>query len=169
MIKPTQGYNKLKLLPGIYRIDHTGTIYIPTKFTLDLNQATINLNQFTGNKSLMIELNNTFDSHVINGTIEGDFYSHDYIGSTNNSEWVSGISIGSDSRYSSYKNMTVKNITGYGAQNGIAKNREGNDMYTHIWYKEINNTFTQQDINQVTGEGKSSTNRVTSDYLKALF
>ncbi|MDK3224110.1 hypothetical protein EHZ12_15960, partial [Clostridium perfringens] len=92
--KKAEGYNKLKLLPGIYRIDHTGTIFIPTEFTLDLNQSTIRLNGFTGDRALMIELNNTFDSHVINGTIEGDYYEHDYNNSPNNSEWVNGIGIG---------------------------------------------------------------------------
>ncbi len=75
--KKHDGYNQLKLLPGTYRVHHEYTLYIPTKFTLDLNQATLKLNGFTGDKALMVELNNTFDSHVINGTIEGDYYEHD--------------------------------------------------------------------------------------------
>ena len=73
-----QGYTSIKLLPGTYRIDHEETIFIPSNFTLDMNGATIKLNQFTGDSALMITLNNTYDSHVINGTIEGDYYSHDY-------------------------------------------------------------------------------------------
>lgn len=63
--KSVQGFNKLKLLPGIYRIDHQKQIYIPTKFTLDMNGSTLKLNQFTSAKALMMELNNTFNSHVI--------------------------------------------------------------------------------------------------------
>ena len=134
--KKAEGYNKLKLLPGIYRIDHTGTIFIPTEFTLDLNQSTIRLNGFTGDKALMIELNNTFDSHVINGTIEGDYYEHDYANSPNNSEWVNGISIGGESKYSSFENLVVKNITGYGGENGISNSRDGEIRYTYFPYKE---------------------------------
>ena len=65
----TKGYSSIKLLPGTYRIDHEESIFIPSNFTLDINGATIKLNQFTGDKALMITLNNTFDSHVINGTI----------------------------------------------------------------------------------------------------
>ena len=127
--KAAQGYNKLKLLPGTYRIDHTGTIYIPTKFTLNLNQATIKLNQFTGDSALMIPLNNTLDAHVINGSIEGDFYSHDYADSTNNSEWVNGISIGGEAKYSSFENLEIKNITGYGSTNGIVNSKDGSLCY----------------------------------------
>ena len=98
-----KGYSSIKLLSGTYRIDHQESIFIPSNFTLDMNEATIKLNQFTGDKALMITLNNTFDSHVINGTIEGDYYSHDYANSPNNSEWVMGISIGSEAKYALLK------------------------------------------------------------------
>lgn len=162
--KATQGYNKLKLLPGTYRIDHSGTIYIPTNFTLDLNQATIKLNQFTGDSALMITLNNTLDSHVINGTIEGDFYSHDYAGSTNNSEWVNGISIGGEAKYSSFENLEIKNITGYGSTNGIANSRDSSSGYTYSVSSKGSLTFTLGDIDLKTGFDISSTNRTTSDF-----
>lgn len=163
--KKAEGYNKLKLLPGIYRIDHTGTIFIPTEFTLDLNQSTIRLNGFTGDRALMIELNNTFDSHVINGTIEGDYYEHDYNNSPNNSEWVNGIGIGGESKYSSFENLVVKNITGYGGGNGIANSRDGDIGYTYFPYKEIGDTFKLGDIDRKTGSIIESNNRTTSDFI----
>ena len=163
--KKTAGYNKLKLLPGIYRIDHQKQIYIPTKFTLDMNGSTLKQNQFTGNKSLMIELNNTFDSHVINGTIEGDYFSHDYTNSTNNSEWVNGISIGGECNYTSFENVIIKDITGYGGGNGIAVSRDNTLNYTYLYPKGIGNTFKLGDIDRKTGLDISSTNRTTSDYI----
>lgn len=163
--KKAEGYNKLKLLPGVYRVDHTGTIFIPTEFTLDLNQSTIRLNGFTGDKALMIELNNTFDSHVINGTIEGDYYEHDYDNSPNNSEWIMGISIGGESKYSSFENLVVKNMTGYGGGNGIAKSRDGKLGYTYEPPKAIGDTFKLGDIDKKTGKPIKSTNRSTSDFI----
>ena len=161
----TKGYSSIKLLPGTYRIDHAESIFIPSNFTLDINGATIKLNQFTGDKALMITLNNTFDSHVINGTIEGDYYSHDYANSPNNSEWVIGISIGSEAKYSSFENLVVKDITGYGGGNGIAKSRDESLYYTYTNPTSIGDSFKLGDINIKTGEPIESTNRTTSDFI----
>ena len=160
-----KGYSSIKLLPGTYRIDHQESIFIPSNFTLDMNGATIKLNQFTGDKALMITLNNTFDSHVINGTIEGDYYSHDYANSPNNSEWVMGISIGSEAKYSSFENLVVKDITGYGGGNGIAKSRDESLYYTYTNPTSIGDSFKLGDIDKKTGEPLQSTNRTTSDFI----
>lgn len=162
--KKYAGYNKLTLLPGTYRVDHKLQIYIPTQFTLDMNGATFKLNQFTGNSSLMIELNNTFDSHVINGIIKGDYFGHDYANSANNSEWVNGISIGGEAKYSSFENLTIEDITGYGSGNGIANSRDGSLGYTYIYPRSIGNNFKLGDIDRTTGLDLESTTRTTSDF-----
>ena len=162
--KQAKGYNKLKLLEGTYRIDHTSPIYIPTRFTLDMNGATLKLHEFTGDKAIMMELNNTFDSHVINGVIEGDYYNHDYANSPNNSEWVNGISIGGESKYSSYENLIIKDITGYGTINGIKNSRDGKLGYTYLSPRGIGNTFKLGDIDRNTGMDIESTNRTTCDF-----
>lgn len=163
--KKALGYNKLKLLEGTYRIDHLGTIYIPTNFTLDMNYATLKLHEFAGDKALMMELNNTFDSHVINGTIEGDMLNHDYTNSPNNSEWVHGISIGGESKYSSYENLTIKDITGYGTINGIKNSRDGKLAYTYLPPKSIGNMFKLGDVDRNTGLDIESTNRTSCDFM----
>lgn len=160
-----QGYTSIKLLPGTYRIDHSDSIWVPSDFTVDMNGSTIKLNQFTGDSALMITLNNTYDSHVINGTIEGDYYSHDYANSPNNSEWVMGISIGSEAKYSSFENLTVKDITGYGGGNGIANSRDESLGYTYLYPTAINDSFKLGDIDRKTGEAIESTNRTTSDFI----
>ena len=167
--KKNEGYTSIKLLEGTYRIDHLQPISIPSEFTLDLNNSTIKLNSFTGNKSLMITLLNTFDSHVINGIIEGDYYSHDYSNSDNKSEWINGISMNGNCRYSSFENLIVKDITGYGACNGIGKiNFNSPYEYTYIDPININNTFQLKDIDTSTGDEIDSTTRTTSDYINIL-
>ena len=130
-----------------------------------MNGSILKQNQFIGNKSLMIDLNNTFNSHVINGVIEGDYFSHDYTNSTNNSEWVNGISIDGESKYSSFENLTIKNITGYGSSNGIADSRDGKLGYTYTSPKSIGNTFKMGDVSRNTGLDITSTTRTTSDYI----
>lgn len=166
--KKAEGYNKLTLLQGTYRIDHQLQIYIPTEFTLNMNGATIKQNQFIGNKSIMLELNNTFDSHVINGTIEGDYFSHDYANSTSNSEWVNGINIGGEAKYSSFENLIVKDIVGYGSSNGIANSIDGQSNFTYLGYDSLSNCFSLGDINQSTGLDIVSSTRVTSSIFKDI-
>lgn len=163
--KKAEGYKKVTLLNGVYRIDHLEPIYIPTEFTLDMNGATFKQNQFTGDKALMVDLNNTFDSHVINGTIEGDYYSHDYVNSPNSSEWVNGISIRGESKYSSFENLVVKDITGYGGTNGIANSRDKSLGYTYIYPKKIGDSFTLGDIDISNGEAITSDSRTTSNFI----
>lgn len=163
--KHAEGYNKLTLLPGTYRIDHQKQIYIPTNFTLDMNGATIKLNQFTGDHALMININNTINSHVINGTLEGDYFSHDYVNSPNNSEWPLGVTIGGEAKYSSFEDITIKDITGYGSGNGIENSRDGSLGYTHIQPKGIGDNFKLGDIDRNTGLDIESTTRTTCPYM----
>ena len=162
--KQSEGYNKLTLLPGKYRIDHQKQIYIPTNFTLNMNGATFKLNQFTGDHALMININNTMHSHVINGTLEGDYYSHDYANSPNNSEWPLGVTIGGEAKYSSFEDMTLKDITGYGSGNGIEQSRDGSIGYTHITPRGIGDNFKLGDIDRNTGLDIESTTRTTCGY-----
>lgn len=158
--KKAEGYNKLLLLPGKYRIDNNGTIYVPTEFTLDMNNSTLKENQFTGDKSLMISLDGTFNSHVINGNIEGDYFSHDYANSTNNSEWPMGISISGPCKYSSFENLVINDITGYGGGNGISQRSE----YAYF-AKLLGNIFKLGDISIVDGSDIASTIRQTTDLI----
>lgn len=162
--KHAEGYNKLTLLPGKYRIDHQKQIYIPTNFTLNMNGATFKLNQFTGDHALMININNTINSHVINGTLEGDYFSHDYANSPNNSEWPLGVTIGGEAKYSSFEDITIKDITGYGSGNGLENSRDGSLGYTYIYPRGIGDNFKLGDIDRTTGLDIESTTRTTCDY-----
>ena len=156
----SQGYNYVKLINGVYRIDHEESIYLPSNFTLDLNGATIKLNQFTGDSATLVSLTNTYDSHLINGIIEGDYYEHDYTNSPSGSEWVNGISINGISEYSSFDNLEVRDITGYGVMTRIAQKGD----YTYFYPIAIS-TWAFGDIDRNTGKDIASETRVTSDFV----
>ena len=123
--KAAAGFRKVVLFPGVYRISHEKPILVPDRMTLDLGGATLKENAFTGASSLMVKLASTRDSHLIGGTLEGDYWTHDYKDSPKGSEWCSGFELGGDCRYSSVENVKVVDITGYGGQNGIAKDSKG--------------------------------------------
>ena len=70
------GMRKVVLPKGIYRVSNKTTINIPSGMTLDLNGATIKLNQFAGSGALIIRMVHCYDSHVMNGIVEGDYFEH---------------------------------------------------------------------------------------------
>ncbi len=113
------GYRKVVLPKGTYRISNTTTIKVPSGMTLDLNGAVIKLNQFAGCHGLQIQIKDGIDTHVVNGIVEGDYFEHDYENSEKNSEWVCGVGMDGESKYSSYERILVRYVTGYGVTNGI--------------------------------------------------
>ena len=120
------GFRKAKLLPGVYRVSHEYTLSVPDRFMLDLNGATLKLNGHVGCSSMMVKLAAVTDSHLVNGTLDGDYFEHDYDAKdSQGSEWVCGYSIRAASRYCSVENVTVRNITGYGGCNGAGSEGEG--------------------------------------------
>ncbi len=123
--KAQAGFRKVVLLPGTYRISWTNSVEIPDGMTLDLGVAVLKQNGFTGSGSVMVRFASATDAHLVGGTIEGDYWEHDYAGSPNNSEWPTGFYIGGDSWYCSVEGVTIRDITGYGGQNGIAKDAKG--------------------------------------------
>ena len=123
--KAAAGFRKLVMLPGTYRISWTNTVEVPDGMTLDLGEAVLKQNGFTGAGSVLVRFASATDAHLVGGTLEGDYWEHDYAGSPNNSEWPTGFFIAGDTWYSSVEGVTVRDITGYGGQNGIAKDAKG--------------------------------------------
>ena len=123
--KAAAGMRKVVLLPGTYRVSGKRTLRIPDRMTLDLNGATLKLDGFTGCKSLMVKISAVTDAVLENGTLAGDYYEHDYAGSDSKSEWVMGFGIGSCARYCEVRNVTIRDITGYGGGNGIGTDGPG--------------------------------------------
>ena len=122
----TNGFRKIVLAPGTYRVSHKHTLAIPDGTTLDMNGAVLKLNGFVGEKSLMVKLAAVTDAHLVNGTLEGDYWEHDYDAKeSGGSEWVCGFSIQAMSRYCSVERVNIRLITGYGGCNGSGKEGPG--------------------------------------------
>ena len=113
------GYKKAILLNGIYRVNYTNDrsqpIFIPSEFTVDLNNSTIKLNPENEESNLMINMKDCFDSHLINGTIEGDYAERLADGTTANDrgEGCNIIIITGNSKYTTVENCTISNATGH--------------------------------------------------------
>ena len=131
MQKSNEGYDGLILPTGIYRIrqigfletgvaagrhDNTYSLKIPSNFTVDLNGSTIKQHVYEGHSSIMVSFYNTFDSHLINGTLEGDYGEHlttDEDGNSNNGEHCYCVDFQGDCKYCTLDNLVIKNTVGY--------------------------------------------------------
>ena len=123
--KAAEGFRKFVMLPGTYRVSWTNSVFVPSHMTLDLGKATLKQNGFTGSKSAIVRFASVVDAHLVGGTLEGDYWEHNYAGSPNNSEWPAGFEFGGDTWYSSVEGVKVVDITGYGGQNGICSDSKG--------------------------------------------
>ena len=159
-----KGVRKVVMKKGVYRVSHKQTLCIPDRFTLDLGGATLKLDGHAGCSAMMVKLAAVTDSHLVNGTLEGDYYEHDYESKESKaSEWVNGFNICSLSRYSSVENVNCINITGYGACVGSGKEGpqpDGACPYKWLVGRHIeltrNAPFTQGAINTKTGKVDAS-------------
>ena len=159
-----KGFRKVVMKKGVYRVSHKHTLSLPDRFTFDLGGATLKLNGHAGCSAMMVKLAAVTDSHLVNGTLEGDYYEHDYESKESKaSEWVNGFNICSMSRYSSVENVNCINITGYGGCVGLGKEGpepDGACPYKWLVGRHIeltcNAPFTQGALNPKTGKVDSS-------------
>lgn len=129
--KKAEGYNKLIMLKGTYMVNMGATkekpINIPSYFTLDLNGAKIK-QKFTekGGGSLIINQElGAVDSHIINGTVEGDFDEHDLSkppGADYPYEGESFNTIALGEAFCSIEDMNIGYATGYSIMTGRIHN-----------------------------------------------
>ena len=159
--KAAAGFRKIVLLKGTYRLSHEKSLSVPCGMTLDLGGATLKQNGFTGERSCMVRLIGVTDAHLVGGTIEGDYWEHNYAGSKNNSEWPSGFEIGGSSQYCSVEDVKVVGITGYGGQNGITPDAPGGISF----FVEGLPAFARGGLNRGNGEIDASDKfRFTTDF-----
>ena len=120
--KRSAGFDKVILLPGKYTCNMGNTrdraIVVPSGLTLDLNGSTIK-QKFTtkGHASLIIKTEkDAINSHLINGSIEGDYDEHDLTVPEGASYGIEGE--GYDcmmfgGAFCSVKDINMSDITGY--------------------------------------------------------
>ena len=116
----SKGYRKC-ILPanGYYRVKCTSrsiTIDIPSQFTVDMNGSTFKLNTITENNSgiLLVRFNNCYDSHLINGILEGDRFERKSLGleRSYNGEPINTLMY-YGGKYCSCENLKIKATTGH--------------------------------------------------------
>ena len=157
--KVAEGYNKVVMYNAVYTIDEN-PIEVPSGLKWDLNGATIKMNPFTGQGALMVRITDAIDTELYNGTIEGDYFAHDYANSEYNSEWVSGVEMGGSCRYCSIHDMTIKDITGYGLQNGISNSSSlGYSFFNPVKVGDM----VAGDIDKTTGQDIDCSYRLRSN------
>jgi len=117
--KQAEGYRKIVLLKGTYRINgenaRDNCITIPSYFTVDMNESTFKLNTISAETSgCIVLMNNVIDARLENGILEGDRYERqelnlerDGLGEGINTVLIRG------GKYCSLNNLTIKNTTGH--------------------------------------------------------
>ena len=159
--KSAAGFRKVVLLAGTYRLSHQKSLSIPSGMTLDLGKAVLKQNGFTGAKSCLVRIEGATDAHLVGGTLEGDYWEHDYARSPNNSEWPAGFDICGGASYCSVEGVKVVDITGYGGQNGISTTAPGGPSR----FLERLPAFASGGLDPATGEVDASDKfRFTTDF-----
>ena len=163
--KAAAGFRKVVLPKGTYRVSAMRKIVLPDGMTLDLGGATLKQNAFTGCHSVGVSIEGGVrDAHLVNGTIEGDYYEHDYAGSPKNSEWPMGFRIDGPCSYCSVEGVVVRDITGYGGGNGMGKGPSG--FQTSFWPKPVPGEWTPGGLDPATGEvDGAEAGRATTAFL----
>lgn len=138
-----QGFRKAVLPLGIYRVNRTptnkadytdskdGCIEIPNELTLDLNGSTIKLHPYNDLEygviakvdNTVVKMSDTFDSHLINGCLEGDFFERKTTGWLADSNGEFNIIFDAKgTEYCSLEDITIKQVTGYNTVCGASTN-----------------------------------------------
>ena len=156
------GYRRLVFLPGKYRISYAASLEMRTGLDIDLNGAVWKGNGFTGASGCLVNFTHVHDGALRNGTVEGDYYEHDYAGSPNNSEWALGVCLHGDCRYVTLDGLVVSNVTGYGVSNGTR-------AYDHTFPGSASfsgsGRYSPGCLNLADGTvDTAATNRFTSDF-----
>lgn len=126
-----EGYNGVVLLNNTYWIDyhaslssnsHAGgaNIVFPDEFTVDMNGSTFAATQCNNLASgCIVELRGNFDTHVINGNVQGNYTGFDFAATkanTGNPDTVAeglGVTSMRNSRYCSFEGLNVSDSVGY--------------------------------------------------------
>ena len=169
------GVRKAVLPLGTYRVDSEYTlatneiqyiknpITIPSNFILDLNGATIKQDATLHEQSqgLIFALDYSYDSHIINGIIEGDYGDRDLTPLQNGNpsgEQIGCGTIAGNSKYSSYENLIIRKFCGYAMISGLSKSR------AHAITQNISN-WIQGDIDLNGNLDSSIVEKYTSDFI----
>ncbi|MEO6907786.1 MAG: right-handed parallel beta-helix repeat-containing protein, partial [Abditibacteriaceae bacterium] len=140
------GYRKVILPKGTYRFDENSTVQMVTQLTLDMNGSTFKLNPNALESGMMLEMFHCTDSHVINGTFQGDLKEHVFT-KRGADYWVSALNMGQDTIDCSFEDLKLVDITGAAVTTSIG----GNQTRT---YSEVTNGVGAFTLGDVDAQGK---------------
>lgn len=106
------GFSTVQLPKGDYTVSHEITIQMQDGITLDLNGATLRMEPHDQQFAALITFN-CVDAALINGTLVGDRYKHDYKTVKGTHEWDNGIEFWRGDRCV-IQNVTVQDFAGAG-------------------------------------------------------
>ena len=174
------GYKKAILLNGIYRIpynDRVNPILIPSNFTLDMNGSTFKQNpptleEYNADKgSLICQMRNCFDSHIMNGILDGDYVERLVVNEELGKDLITGskgeqvwaFNFYGTCEYCTFENMTVNNITCY----ALSAKHSGSSYFHMTLNPSVNESIpwlTNSSIDINTGNVESLSGFCLSDY-----
>lgn len=116
----SNGVRKVVLPKATIRLSATKLLLVPSRLTLDLGGGKLKVNASSALGGTPIQLFRTEDAHLVNGTLEGQYFEYDYenCGSTN-PEHVGLAKILGDARRCSFEDLDVRYTVGSGTSFGI--------------------------------------------------
>ena len=116
----SNGVRKVVLPKSTVRLSATKLMLVPSHLTLDLGGGKLKINTSSALGGTPIQLFRVEDAHIVNGTLEGQYfeYSYETCGSQN-PEHVGLASMFGDVRYCSFENLDVRYTVGAGTSFGI--------------------------------------------------
>ncbi|MBR6851762.1 MAG: hypothetical protein IKM88_16190 [Lachnospiraceae bacterium] len=136
--KQAEGYRKIVLLKGTYRINgeeaRKNSITIPSNFTVDMNGSTFKMEKFKSNANgSIVCMMNAVDAHLMNGTLEGNRFERkaDKLESGPLGESINTIFL-EGSQYCSVTGLTIQNSTGHAILTMYSQERGANISMTNF-------------------------------------
>ena len=116
----SNGVRKVVLPKATIRLSATKMVLVPSRLTLDLGGGKLKINASSALGGTPIKLFRTEDAHLVNGTLEGQYFEYDYENcGSKNPEHVGMASMVGDARHCSFENLDVRYTVGAGTTFGI--------------------------------------------------
>ena len=116
----SNGVRKVVLPKTTIRLSATKMVLVPSHLTLDLGGGKLKINASSALGGTPIKLFRTEDAHLVNGTLEGQYFEFAYeTCGSENPEHVGLASMDGDARHCSFENLDVRYTVGAGTTFGI--------------------------------------------------
>ena len=116
----SNGVRKVVLPKATIRLSATQLMRVPSRLTLDLGGGKLKINASSALGGTPIQLFRVEDAHIVNGTLEGQYFEYDYENcGSQNPEHVGLASMFGDVRHCSFENLDVRYTVGAGTSFGI--------------------------------------------------